>query len=304
MRPRLLAEATVEPRAQLRRASHGRWTVTTDKELLVLSAELDLLHSFDLPYPTSGAHAVSPELDRAVLSLTDRVLSLDRRGRILWERPHLPWAEGHSGSCWIQDDGAVWATMPGPKDCDRWVVLSSSDGHLMADLRLDGRAAGSDVIAHPNGHATGLSVGTGSGAFQLYWGQTDRNGAQLRRAPGQNHILADIHPDGHRYLALAVDHGALTVHDITDDRVLASVTSQELFGTEPIDFGATYLTADIVVACSVFSGKHLALDAERLTPRDVIQYPTAGEHDTVFNAGHGRWLTADWLDGRIRRWEL
>lgn len=303
MRPRLLAETTVEPRAQLRRASHGRWTVTTDKELLVLSAELDLLHSFDLPYPTSGAHAVSPELDLAVLSLADRVLTLDRRGRILWERAHLPWAEGHSGSCWIQDDGAIWVTMPGPKNCDRWVVLSS-DGHLMADLRLDGHGAGSDVIAHPDGRGTALSVGTGTGAFHLYWGQTDRNGARLRRSPGQNRILADIHPDGDSYLALAVDHEALTVHDITNDQVLASATSEELFGSDAIDFGASYLTAGIVVARSVFDGVHLALDAERLTPMDVIRYPVAGEHDTVFNAGRGRWLTADWLDGRIRRWEF
>jgi hypothetical protein len=304
MRPRLLAETTVEPQAQLRRAPHGRWTVTTNKELLVLSAELDLVHSFDLPYPTSGAHAVSPELDRAVLSLADRILTLDHRGRILWERPHLPWAEGHSGSCWIQDDGAVWATMPGPKECDRWVVLSSGDGHLMADLRLDGHGSGSDVVAHPGGRATGLSVGTGTGAFQLYWGHTDRSGAQLRRAPGQNHILTDIHPDGLRYLTLTVDHETLAVHDITDDRVLARATSDTLFDGDVIDFGAAYLTPDTVVARSVFGGEHLLLDADRLTPRETIRYPVAGEHDTVFSAGPGRWVTADWLDGRIRHWEL
>jgi hypothetical protein len=194
--------------------------------------------------------------------------------------------------------------MPGPKNCDRWVVLSANDGHLMADLRLDGHGMGSDVVAHPGGRATGLSVGTGTGAFQLYWGQTDRNGARLRRSPGQNQILTDIHPDGQRYLALSVDHEALTVHDITDDHVLARVTAEELFGHDAIDFGALYLTDDIVAVRSVLGGEHLTLDAERLTPLDVIHYPVDGEHDTVFNASHGRWLTADWLDGRIHRWEF
>lgn len=304
VRPRLCAETTIEPRTPLRRASTGRWTVTTDKELLVLSGELELLCSFDLPYPTSGAHAVAHDLTVAVLSLTDRVLTIDRRGWVLWEHPHDPWTGGDSGSCWVQDDGAVWATMPGPQDCDRWVVLGGTDGRLLADLRLDGHGAGSDAVPHPDGRWTGLSVGTGSGGFRLYWGRSDDHGTRLRRVPGQGGALADVHPHGGCYLTTAADHEALALHDLDDGKVLASVPAGELFDDDLIDFGAAFLTDDIILARAVVGGQHLALDAHRLDRLDTIRYPFGEQHDTVFSAGPGRWVTADWLDGYIRLWEL
>jgi hypothetical protein len=306
MRPHLHAETVVEPRALLRRGSAGRLTATTDKELLVLSPELELLRRFDLPYPTSGVHAVSTDLSRAVLSLRDRITTIDDRGRVLWEHHHTEWAEQSSGSCCIQDDGTVWATVPTDQGPDRWLVLAPDDGWLMAELVLDGAGTGSDPVPHPDPDRseTGLSVGTGHGDFRLYWGQHTHTGSVLRRLAGDDNALADVHPGGEYYLATSPEHDHLTLHDLDDGREIARVTAEDLFRGDLIDFGAVFLTEDLVLAPALFSGRHLALDAHRLEQVDTIDYPGINDHDTVLPAGPGSWVTADWLDGRIRIWEL
>ncbi len=309
MRPRLITETEVEAQACLRRGPAGHWTLTTPKQLLVLDPEFEVAVGVDLPYPSAGSHGVAPDLGCVALALEDRVALLDARGRALWEAPHRPWADGEAGSARIRPDGTVWATAPGADGRDRWQVLDAATGARLATLVLDAHGAGGEAVA-PAGDTAApalalsltLPVGSDGPGFQLYWGWSGPAGPTVQRVPGTRQALADIRPGADRYLTMAADHSALSLHS-ADGGVLATCRAADaLDGDDCFDFGATFVTPQVVIARPLLGEHHLLLDATSLSVLDLVSYPVGMGHDMVASAADGSWVTTDWLDGYARLW--
>jgi hypothetical protein len=46
----------------------------------------------------------------------------------------------------------------------------------------------------------------------------------------------------------------------------------------------------------------VVLDVGSLHLLDAIEYPEDAARDAVLPTGDGRWVTTDWLDGRLQLW--
>lgn len=116
MRAQLFAQAVFARGSSALRLRGAGWLITTrGNELIVVDERLVERARFPLPSAWRATHWVTPDIQFAAISERDRVLMIDREGRVLWEASHHPWgnADSESGSCWVDPAGRrVWATVP------------------------------------------------------------------------------------------------------------------------------------------------------------------------------------------------
>jgi hypothetical protein len=305
VRPRLQAETSVEARSTVWRTPAATWTVTTQERLIVLDDRLEPVAGFPLPAGWPGLHAVTPDGLWAALSLPDRVSLVGADGTRAWEVRHQPWPDGGSGSAWITPGGLIWAVVPGADGLgspDRWWVLEATRGTLLADFCLDGSSSGSEPIGHAGGVLLSLSGRVDDGA-RIYHGRCRSGELLVDPMPGSDRVLADVHRRGDRYLTTDRHHEGVAVHALTDGTVLATRRAEQIFGADDfVDFRGAFVTDDRVVVRSVLAQEHVVLDVGTLHLLEAIEYPEDAARDAVLPTGDGRWVTTDWLDGRLQLW--
>jgi len=306
MSPALVAEA-VRPRKSTIWRSHDGWLLDVAGEgLRVLGRDLQVRARFPCQLDQRGHHAVNPDLRYAALAEATRIRLIDRDGRTRWEVPHEHWGDYGRGSCWIPAAvPCVWATVPGAQDYDEWWVLELQSGRLLARGELLAQQAGSVHFPHPDGRHVALSTGEGQDGAEIYWGLWDGTGKWIRRFDSRERCLADVSPDGSRFLTTSHSSGdgRLAVHRFPGGEVLAARTPDSTF-EDPgarFEYQAAFVRDDLIVACSFDGDEAVALTAD-LTSSNALDYPPGSDRVPLASDGAGCWLTGG--AARLQIWTL
>ena len=213
--------------------------------LAVTDRELRLQWSVELP-PFRGCHALSADNSRIALLQHSELVLLDRVGNIIATFHHLPWHDTLAGACAFDVDGShLWATLPSGDDVD--LVLFSIDGlQVIERYPLESAPAGIVPVQHPDGRTIGWSIGEGQDRVLIRWSAFVGDRTTYRASPGQDRVLAAIHPEGAEYLTTPQNFGPITRHRIGDDRVLETLPPMD--ADQLWDFVAGYYDAEHIVA--------------------------------------------------------
>ncbi|MFI5762236.1 hypothetical protein ACIA8F_15000 [Streptomyces sp. NPDC051563] len=298
---------------------------------------------FPFPWPgwEHGVHSVSPDGSFAVFSGQRSVRAVGADGTTLWEYRHGCWGRvlghGHTGedqevcrglehgSCRVSDDGRlVWAhVVTGPegegteegadggaegREC--WLVLDARDGRELARLPLDGAAAGSHHLSHPDGVHMGLCIGMGQDGILLHWARWNGEtltGWDLNAA--MDRILADVHTGLPGFLTVEHYGADLQLHAL-DGTVLAEAAPEPADDEDPPywDYSCGFVDAGTVIASTAEYDedpdrvRHWLLDARTLETRGTVGYPTGPVDSYVRPLGDGTWLTYDDKSETLQRW--
>jgi hypothetical protein len=306
VRPALIAEAVVPEKSWPWR-SHGGWLLNVaGEELRILGWDLQVRARFRSKLDGRAAHAVSPDLRYAALAEPTRVRLVDQDGRTRWEVPHDHWGPYGRGSCWISAvDPVVWASVPRADDHDEWWVLELDSGRVLARSELLAEQAGTVHFPHPDGRHVALATGEGQDGVEIYWGLWDGKGAWIRRFDSRERCLADLSPDGSRFLTTSHSGGdsRIAVHRFSDGQVLAARTPESTFESAEtrFEYAAAFVRDDLIVACSFDGEESVALSAD-LSSSNALEYPDGTARVPIVSDGAGRWLTVD--GERLELWAL
>jgi hypothetical protein len=311
MRAELVARASFPPKSFARRLPGVGWLVQTPGPEVVVTGE-DLVERVRFPLPSGwrASHWVAPDLHFAAVSERDRVLAIDRRGRVVWQYTHHPWGGGdsESGSCWVSADGSqVWATTPTASGPDQWLVFDASDGRILGASQLQCMAAGSHPVPHPDGRHVGLSVGEGQDGAELYWGHWQHGRPVVARLDDRSRVLIDVLPSGGQYLTTphSDSDGTVAVHEFPGGRVLARISNSAVLREgDWFDYTAGYVTEHLIIVGSAEEQAHLLLAPDTLALIGRVEYPPGHTKECITPTGCGTWLTSDYVSGRHELWRL
>lgn len=289
-------------------APGGRWIVAAGSQLRVLGPGLEDLATFPLSTPRQGGHSVSPDLSFAVISLKDRIVTVDQAGRVRWETEHPAWGLGGSerGSCWVTASGElVLATAPAADTAENeWLVLDADTGRRRSATPLDCAATGSVPVPHPDGVHVGLSVGERRHGAKAYWGDFTRGEPTVWPSlPSTGRIMVAVRPGGEDFLTTAHSGADIAVHQFGGGEVTARATAATIFGADhDIDGTAGYVTADVVITATRQGQPHALLTADTLQTLAYLDYPDDHAGKSVLANGNGTWLTVDNVTGNLQLW--
>jgi len=310
VRAELVATASFPPRSFARRLPGVGWLVQTPgPDVVVAGEDLVELVRFPLPSGWRASHWVAPDLHFAAVSERDRVLAIDRRGRVLWQYAHHPWggSQSESGSCWVSVDGKqVWATAPTAVGPDHWLVLDASSGRMLGAGELQTMAAGSNPVPHPDGRHVGLSVGEGQDGAEIYWGHWDHDRLVVARLDDRSRVLMDVLPSGGQYLTTphSDSDGSVRVHEFPSGRVCARLARSAVLEEDGFDYSAGYVSEHVVLVGSMEKQVHLLLASDTLALIGRVEYPPGHSKECITPTGRGTWLTSDYVSGRHELWRL
>jgi hypothetical protein len=316
-----VADRPVQPSATVSRAPGGGWLLTVPGETLVLlGPQLEERSRFPLPTRWFAPPTVSPDGQRAYLSLSKSIRCITPKGETVWEVPHPPWGKRQleGGSCWLSPDARqLWVTTPQMISPDLWWVLDASSGALQAQALLPSRGIGSRQVGHPDGAHVGLVLMTAENELQVYWGRREGDRVSVQRIAAPARGLLDVRPDGAQFLTMlrGPGHPALAALPFPDGPPVARREAKDTFAEvvpderpgppfqDPFSGWALYVTQDLILTSSEHAGTVLLLSAGGL---DVVGEPEyagkqKGRIAATDQAGH---LVRYDSDGLMQLWAL
>jgi hypothetical protein len=210
----------------------------------------------DRPFKWGNVCAVNQDRSLLAWSLGRGVRLFDETGRQVarfrLDSPGL--VDGNATCVFARDGRHLWAHAAVDHHDELWLVdLARLE---VVDHRRLGTPAGSiQVFDHPDRQTLGLHLWDGQGANAICWVRPAGGRIQLRRAPGSDRVLADLHPSGHEYLTTSGDGVELWRHRFDDDQVVgrlpaaAALPDPDPFGEQDLwCYGAGYLSDEVVLA--------------------------------------------------------
>ncbi|MFW5418257.1 hypothetical protein J0910_16730 [Nocardiopsis sp. CNT-189] len=310
MRAEQVGEWEWVPGSGPRRIGAGWWGLSPGGRLTgVAPGRAPVSGGFRLPW--EGSWDVRGDHRCAVVAGAEGIALVDARGAVSWQVAHSGWAPrggaaAASGTCLFDASGGlVWAVVPGERASggDELWVLGAADGRILGRAALGVETVGSSGFALPGGGGALLDLAAvhGGRICRAVW-DGERVAAAVRDSPGE--VLADVHPDGDRYLTAPMDADGLTVRRLPGGGAEAVRLGGEVFpGGAGFDLDAGFLDAGRVLARE-FDGPAVLLTAGGLHPVGEIGYPAGAVTGSPRPDGRGRWSTSDPLTGHSALWRL
>lgn len=284
---------------------------TPEPRLLIFDPYFQTLcQAFDLPW--EGYCSVRSDLERVAVAGPDQIAVVARDGRTVWRVPHHRWgprlgAVDSAGSCAFSPDGSqVWALVPRPVDDtggDHCWVLDAATGRLLDRVPLHCSIVDSSISPHPDGRHLVMSLDAPYEVGWIGWGRWDNGRAMVSLRQADYEVLADVHPNGGRYLTTPIEDDKLTVRRFPDRAVQAVRRSAEVFdGVAGFDVSGGFLDTGRVIA-KEFDGPTALFTAETLEMVDLVDYPPDTVTDLPLPNGRGIWSTFDFFTGRLQIWK-
>lgn len=305
-------ERELSPERGPSRSADGAWQVhTLDLRLLVFDSCFQTLRQvFILPW--EGNCSVRSDLERVAVAGSDQIAVVSLDGRTVWRVPHHTWgprlgAVGSAGSCAFSPDGCqVWAVVPQPVDDaggDQCWILDAATGHVLDRVPLHCSTIGSSILPHPDGRHLLLSL---DAPYEVGWigsGRWDNGRATVSIGRSDHEVLADLHPNGDRYLTTPIEDDKLTVRRFPDGALQAVRRGAEVFdGDDGFDLPGGFLDTGRVIA-KEFDGRTALFMTDTLEMVDVIDYPPDAVTELPLPNGRGVWSTFDFFTGRLQVWK-
>ncbi len=316
-----VAGRPVQPSATVSRAPGDGWLLyVPGVTLVLLGPQLDERSRFPLPTRWFAPPTVSPDGQRAYLSLSKSVRCITPKGETVWEVPHPPWGQRQleGGSCWLSPDARqLWVTTPQMIAPDLWWVLDASSGALLAQALLSSRAIRSRQVAHPDGAHVGLELLTADNELHLYWGRREGDRVSVQRLSEPARGLLDVRPDGAQFLTMLGGPGlpALAALPFPDGAPVARREAKDTFAEmepderpgpptqDPFSGLALYVTPDLILTASERAGTMLLLSADGLDVVGEPEYAGKPKGGIVATDQAGQ-LVMYAPDGRMQLWAL
>jgi hypothetical protein len=305
-----------DTRAVLVNSLPGKWGYTQDlgdgrllmqshdgARVCVTDARLEPTWECTIP-AARGCCAVSPDLSKIAVCLTQEIRLLDSAGQTLASFPHMPWDQWSSGACAFDRDGHhLWAAVPISTDADL-VVLELNTLLEAGRASLKSQPAGLQPVQHPDGRIIGWSIGEGQDRVLIRWSSCVDGGGQLRLPPDEGRVLVAIHPAGGEYLTTPHTEGPIERHRIDDDRVIDRLDPRQ-DGSWDFTFTAGYIDADHILAAIQSDDEEglLLLDRDPMrVVNKVISEGSANPWSSLTWVGGGTWVTVG--DDVAELWRL
>jgi hypothetical protein len=277
----------------------------------------------DRPFKWGNVCAINQDRSLLAWSLGRDVRLFDPTGRQV-ARFHLdsPGLVDGNANCVLARDGRhLWAHAAVDHRDELWLV-DLAQLEVVGHRRLDTVAGSVEVFHHPDGQTLGLHLFDGQGGNTICWLRPAGGRIQLRRAPGSDRFLADLHPSGREYLTTPDDGVDLQRHRFDDDHVVDRLVAATALPA-PGPFGepdrwyycAGYLTSEVILA-SVKNqdGGFLWHALVRRSPMGLLgrvdygmgtlasgefEQPSGGTWTTSGDAGRQRWSLAEDASERL-----
>ncbi|GLY51575.1 hypothetical protein [Lentzea sp. NBRC 102530] len=263
-----------------------------------------------------------PEAGPAVEVTPAEVVLRESGGAVRWRHAFAPPSATTSiarGSGWLSANGEhVWVFRPdemlGRGEGDGWLVLSASDGQLVAEVPLPTVGQGAGHLPHPDGVRVLLDVGEGQDGTCLFLGRLDGTTLEVHAYPWTDRVASGFSPDGSAFMTVDHDQNDAAFHVFPSGDRTRTVELDDLpppETDEDVDlvfgWGGGYLDgtrAVVIVEQHTDEDETRAFHVLDLTTGAVLGRLAVPEDAyDIELPGDGTWIVRD-EDGRPSRWAL
>ncbi|MBO0804507.1 MAG: hypothetical protein J2P25_15710 [Nocardiopsaceae bacterium] len=281
--------------------TRSAFTVEAGDGLLVLDPDLTVQDEWRTSLPRRGTHAADPARGIALISDSDQVRLIDRRGRLLWSHEHVPWKPGRgfeAGCAWFDHGGDAYAVVPEPSFEGCHIVrLDIGSGQVKARSLIEAVPAGITPVHHRDGWV-GLSEGEGQDGLRAWWVRSRPEPSpefDLLDGGWDDEILVDVDPTGTRILNATPDGGPLQVRSFPGLDVLRIIEPPEGDEDRGWDWSACF--ADDFIISKLTNYDRDTEDLLAVAPDGTIhslgityRLDTDYDGEDLTPAGDGTWL--------------